>query len=63
MKTYRRICIKNFELSAENGDYLKLKKGKEYLTSPENEGEVTVFTNFWVEVPADLFAGEILFSP
>ncbi len=59
MKTWKRICVKDYVLEAQNGDRLELKRGKEYTTSHEKDGEVCVFTNFWEWVPVDLFAGEI----
>jgi hypothetical protein len=62
MQTFNRICIKDYELEAKNGERLILKRGKEYTTSPEVDGEVTVFTNFWVKIPADVFAGAIEFT-
>ncbi len=62
MQTFKRICIRDFELKAKNGDCLTLKRGKEYITSPEVDGEVTVFSNFWVKVPADIFAGAVEFT-
>ena len=63
MKTYHRVCITDFTLTAKNGDTLSLKRGKEYLTSDVNkDGDVTVFTNFWVPVPVGLFAGERQFT-
>ena len=58
MITYSRICIKDWEVKAKNGDYCKINRGKEYTTSEEKDGEVTVFTNFWVKVPIEHFAGE-----
>lgn len=62
MKTFRRICVKDFVMVAKNGDCLDLKQGKEYLTSEEENGMVTVFTKYWVKVPVDIFAGEIVFT-
>ena len=54
MKTYERVCIKDFE---------QLKRGKIYLTSAEENGSVTVFTSQWIHgVPVDIFAGEIVFT-
>lgn len=58
MKVFRRICIKDYTLEAQNGDKLELFRGKEYTTSDEKDDKVVVFTNFWVGVPAGLFAGE-----
>jgi len=55
MKTYERVCIKDFD------PYLK--RGKIYLTSAEEDGEVTVFTSLWIHgVPVDIFAGEVVFT-
>jgi len=59
MKIFYRDCVKDFVLEALNGDRLELVKGKEYITSPIYEDkQVTVFTRYWVKVPADLFDGE-----
>lgn len=62
MITFKRICIRDHRITAENGDTLRLERGKEYLTSAEKSGEVTVFSSFWVKVPVDLFAGEERFT-
>ena len=62
MRTYKRICVKDFEVTAENGDHFKVKRGKEYTTSIDKEGSVLVISNFWVHVPVEHFAGEILFT-
>ena len=62
MRTFKRICIKDYELEAQNGDRLELERGHEYITSDEENGKVVVFTNFWVGVPADLFAGSVQFT-
>ena len=63
MKTYQRICIKDHTITAENGDSQTVKRGKEYITSPvDKEGNVTVFSTFWVPMSLDLFAGERLFT-
>lgn len=62
MKTFNRICIKDFEVGDEDNSFT-IKRGKEYLTSEEDEkGEVTVFTQFWVGVPVSIFAGEEQFT-
>jgi len=63
MRTWNRICIKDFQISALNGDTLRLKRGKDYLTSDINDkDEVMVFSTFWVWVPVYIFAGEELFT-
>jgi hypothetical protein len=64
MQTFNRICVKNWEITAENGDHFKISRGKEYLTSGEHDdGTCTVFSNFWVKVPVEVFAGEQEFTP
>jgi len=62
MITYKRICIKDFEITAKNGDHFKCNRGNEYTTSQDRGGFVTVMSNFWVDVPIDHFAGEIIFT-
>ena len=70
MKTFNRICIKNYEIHDSDGATFSLERGKEYRTSAVNhapsivgpeakEGHVVVFSNYWVSVPVDIFAGEI----
>jgi hypothetical protein len=62
--TYNRICIKNYTI-IEGDKKLELKRGQEYLTSPlrEESNEVRVFSTYWAWVPAEIFAGEKLFTP
>lgn len=62
MKTYQRICIKDYAVTAQNGDRFEIKRGKEYTTSSSESGEVTVLSNFWVKVPTRYFAGSVLFT-
>lgn len=61
MKVYSRICIKNYTLTAHNGDTFTAERGKEYTTSASNEktGCVTVFSGYWVPVPIEYFAGTL----
>ena len=55
MKTFERVCIKDFK------PYIK--RGKIYLTSDEKDGTVTVFTSYWIfDVPVSVFAGGFLFT-
>ncbi|MHA1523226.1 MAG: hypothetical protein ACTSY1_02325 [Alphaproteobacteria bacterium] len=63
MQTYNRICIKDWEITAKNGDHFKVERGQEYLTSPALDGKVTVFSTFWVPVPVLVFAGAVEFTP
>jgi len=62
MTTFKRICIKDFEITAKNGDYFEIKRGSEYLTSDIENGEVIVLDKFWVPVSVEYFAGEIRFT-
>jgi hypothetical protein len=47
MTTFKRICIRDFAVTAQNGDHFEVRRGREYLTSKEKDGKVTVFTIFW----------------
>lgn len=64
MTTYKRICIEDWSIEARNGDRVELKRGEEYITSDQHEddGTVTVFTNFWVRTPLSIWAGKRKFS-
>jgi len=58
MKVCTRKCIEPFETTAENGDRLELIPGKVYTTTFEDaDGMLTVFSRFWVYVPAKFFTG------
>ena len=60
MKTFERICIKDWETTTNNNDHFKVERGKKYTTSSEHEdGTCTVFRSSWVRVPVKNFAGEI----
>ena len=70
MKTYNRICIKDYVITDEYGKSFTIERGKEYRTSvvdaapsvvypyPQKD-HVVVFSKYWVSVPVDIFAGEI----
>ena len=63
METYKRICIKDWGLTALNGDHFEVKRGEEYITSANYaDNTCTVCSNFWVEVPSECFAGEVRFT-
>jgi hypothetical protein len=72
MKTFKRICIKDYEITADNGDKFKIKRGVEYITSAVNQSpaigpkaewnHVIVFDDFWVPIPFEMFAGEVEFT-
>ena len=52
-----QLCIKSFEITAENGDHWKAEQGKTYTTTVPEDGRATVivFSQFWVPVPKDRF--------
>ena len=52
-----QLCVKSFEITAENGDSLKLEQGKTYTTTvpKDSQEHVTVFSRFWVPVPKHHF--------
>ena len=62
MTTFNRVCIKDFCIEAASGAEVELKRGHEYLTSEERNKKVVVFSTYWVEVPVELFAGEVQFT-
>lgn len=62
MKTLNRICIKSCTILDQDGTRFTLNHGEEYLTSEEKDGEVTVFSQYWVNVPIGIFAGEEEFT-
>lgn len=53
----KQLCIKSFEIIAQNGDHWRAEQGKRYTTTvPSDEEEtVTVFSDFWVRVPKEHF--------
>ncbi len=63
MITFSRICIKNYTITDHEGTVFAIKRGEEYLTSAEEEnGEVMIFSTYWVKVPSNIFAGEVRFT-
>lgn len=63
MKTWKRICIADHVIEAENGDRHEVKRGSEVLTSDEHDdGTVTVFGGFWTRFPAKLFVAPEKFT-
>ena len=58
VKVLNRICL--YERTLEDGDKsLTLRRGQEYVTSasPNQDGEVIVFSTYWTKVPVEWFAG------
>jgi hypothetical protein len=67
METLNALCIKNWSITADNGDYFEVERGKFYTTSLPGQAcaahgpdpvadHVTVFSNYWVSVPAECFS-------
>ena len=70
MKTFKAICIQDFIALDTDGNFCHIERGKEYDISeeacspalmakdiPPEIGMVTVFTNYWIKAPIDIFAG------
>jgi len=58
MNVLTRICIKDWDVTAANGDHFEVKRGNEYTTSVDlDDGTCMVFRNFWVRVPLHHFGG------
>ena len=57
MAVFKRICLCDKTIT-EGDKTLIMKRGKEYTTSAEVNGEVRVFTQYWAWLPVDWFAGE-----
>jgi hypothetical protein len=57
MNVIPQLCIKSYEITAQNGDYFKAEQGKTYTTTipDEDKDTVTVFTKYWVPVPKEHF--------
>ena len=70
MRTFKRICIRDYTVKDKVGNQASVFRGKEYITSEVNDApkmgpepvvdHVIVFSNFWFPVPVEHFAGEIL---
>jgi hypothetical protein len=62
MKTFKRVCVEDYTIVDDAGTSFTLKRAKEYLTSDEKDGKVTVFSTYWVRVPVRIFAGAESFT-
>lgn len=59
MKTYTRICIKDYSIT-DGDNTFKISKGKEYLTSTLlDDGNVVVLSNYGIRAPITIFRGEV----
>lgn len=61
MKVVERLVVKDWEITAENGDHFEIKWGETYTTLKDLTagGKVVVFSRYWLTVPADCFAPEV----
>lgn len=63
MKTYERICIKDYVLDGGINGIMPIRRGEKWLTTAVDiHGNVKAFGNLWGDVPASIFAGEIVFT-
>lgn len=56
MKVFKRICLKDTAVPNGDGEFW-LKRGKEYTTSREKDGQVCVFTQYWFWIDVGIFDG------
>lgn len=62
MDTDKAICLKD-ETFLDGEKKVTLVRGKEYtISTPNEDGEVTVFTNYWFNVPKSYFGGNVKFT-
>lgn len=62
-QTFKRLCVQDYLIEDDDGVSFTIHRGREYITSPEREGQVRVYSTYWVWVPASLFAGPVEFTP
>ena len=62
MKTFKRVCIEDYTIIDQEGTSFTVKRAKEYITGPEKDSALVVFSQYWVMVPARIFAGEVSFT-
>ena len=57
VKIVEQLCIKSYEITAQNGNHWKAEQGRKYTTSAprDDSNDVVVFSNFWVPAPKDHF--------
>lgn len=60
-QTFKRVCIEDYTIT-DGDDSFTLHRAQEYLTSPERDGQVRVFSQYWVWVPSRIFAGPLEFT-
>lgn len=56
-KVFKAICLEDYAPAPDEDDTFVLQRSKEYTISREINGQVRVFSRYWVWVPATLFAG------
>lgn len=62
-QTFKRVCIETYTISDAEGTTFTIHRGREYLTSPEVDGQIRVLSQYWVWVPASIFAGAVEYTP
>ena len=55
--TVQQMCVKKFEITAENGDHWECNQGDKFTTTKPKRGKpnITVFSNFWIPAPKKNF--------
>jgi hypothetical protein len=58
LKVFNRVCIKDYTVTDQEGTSFTVERARSYITSPEKDGTVMVFSRYWITVPVEIFAGE-----
>lgn len=59
--TFTRICIEAYTIVDDDRTFT-LTPGTAYITSPDRDGQIQVYAQYWVWVPARIFAGAVQFT-
>jgi len=56
VKVFERLCAEDYTVTDQEGTSFTVERGHVYTTSRVREdGLLTVFSRYWVEVPATVF--------
>jgi len=55
VKIFKRKTKEEYTVVDSSGVSFTIHKDREYTTSEEKDGKVTVFSTYWVEVPISIF--------
>jgi hypothetical protein len=58
MTIYKRICLKDLQVTDYKGNTYKIKRGNEYMTSEEENEKIFIYGQCWTYAPGKNFAIE-----